>query len=144
MVHVHRSFTVEKDQPTVLSFLSDFANAEQWDPGTQTCTRADSGPIRVGARWRNVSSFLGRTATLDYSLERMDADYLVFQGRNDSAHSVDDLRVTDTGDGRTRIVYDATISLTGRARLVDPLLALPMKRIADTTVEQMKDVLDAL
>ena len=33
----------------VIDYLKDFGNAEEWDPGTQSCTRSDSGPIREGA-----------------------------------------------------------------------------------------------
>ena len=54
-MQVKRVFTVEALQSVVVDYLADFGNAEEWDPGTVSCTRLDSGPVQVGARWRNVS-----------------------------------------------------------------------------------------
>ena len=43
----------------VVDYLKDFSNAEEWDPGTQTCSRSDSGPLTEGASWHNVSNIFG-------------------------------------------------------------------------------------
>lgn len=55
---VTRSFPVNPPPAVVRAYLIDFAHAEQWDPGTRSCERIDSGPVQVGARWHNVSQLL--------------------------------------------------------------------------------------
>lgn len=56
MVHVQRTVVVGKPVEQVVAYLADFANAVQWDPGTQSCTRMGAeGPVQVGATWHNVS-----------------------------------------------------------------------------------------
>lgn len=141
---VTRSFTVTAEPEAVRDYLVDFAHAEQWDPGTQRCERIDTGPVRIGSRWHNASRFLGRTVELTYTLVTADPDRLVFEGTNDASTSKDDLRLTRSGDG-TRIDYTATIKLTGRlGRLLDPLLALPIRGVADRTVTQMTEALNKL
>lgn len=141
---ISRSFAVTPQPEVVRAYLLDFAHAEQWDPGTERCERIDSGPVQVGSQWHNVSRFLGRTAELTYTLARADPDHLVFEGVNDASTSTDDLRITPAADG-SRIDYTATITLQSRFRVVlEPLMTLPMRRIADRTVERMSTTLNAL
>ncbi len=53
MVHVQRTFSVTPDPATVVDYLADFSRAEQWDPGTKTCTTTSTGPVGVGSTWHN-------------------------------------------------------------------------------------------
>lgn len=139
-----RSFTVRPAPDVVRAYLLDFAHAEEWDPGTQSCERLDTGPVQLGSRWHNVSRFLGRTVELTYTLVTADPDRLVFEGTNDASVARDDLRITRNDDG-TRIDYNATITLTGRlGSALDPVLARLMSRVADKTVEQLTGALDKL
>ena len=105
MVRVTRTFTVTQPAGAVLGYLKDFGNAVDWDPGTQSCHRLDSGPIVVGSAWHNVSRFLGRRAELTYRLSVTEPGHLVFTGTNNGATSTDDLRVTDVGPGRSQVTY---------------------------------------
>jgi hypothetical protein len=52
-----------------MEYLKDFTHAEEWDPGTQTCTRNDAGPIAVGTSWHNVSKIFGVTTELTYTAD---------------------------------------------------------------------------
>ena len=64
MITVTRTIRTTAPLDAVWAYLSDFTNAEQWDPGTVTCKRTDAGPIDVGATYENVSEFRGRKTTL--------------------------------------------------------------------------------
>jgi hypothetical protein len=141
---VTRAFTVRPPVGTVVEYLKDFAHAEQWDPGTRRCVREDSGPVGVGSRWRNTSVFMGRTTELDYRLERLEDDRLIFAGSNRSATSRDDLSFAAQPDGTTRITYHAEIKLLGPFRLVGPLLGRPLRHVADEVVAQMTRVINEL
>ncbi len=136
MVDVTRTFEVERPPEVVLDYLSDFSRAEEWDPGTTSCTRLDEGPVRVGSRWHNVSQFLGRETELEYELVQWDADRVVFRGRNETATSTDDIGVEPTATG-SRVTYHATIEFSGVARFAGPLLQIVFERIGDKTVQEM-------
>ena len=120
MVHVTRTFTVDRPVDVVVTYLADFGNAEAWDPGTVSCTRSDDGPVQVGATWRNVSKILGATSELDYRLDRLEPGRVVLHGRHvkGTADSVDDITVRpDPADpGRSEVTYDATITSTAWRR----------------------------
>ena len=91
--------TVETRTPVekVFSYLSDFTTTEEWDPGTESCTRTDSGPVEVGSTWHNVSKIAGVSTELDYTLESLTDDTIVLVGRNDSATSTDTITVAFQG-----------------------------------------------
>lgn len=143
MVAVKRSFEVSKPLSVVLDYLQDFARTEEWDPGTKSCTRTDSGPIAVGSRWHNVSEFRGRQTELEYQLKELTADHLVFQGDNKTVSSTDDISLAKSPTG-TRISYRATLDFHGLAKLAGPFLQRGFEKVADDTVRQMAGVINDL
>jgi carbon monoxide dehydrogenase subunit G len=142
MVEVTRTFTVSQPTHLVLGYLQDFGNAEEWDPGTVSCTRLDAGPVRVGSRWRNVSEFLGRKTELAYELTQLHDDRVVFTGRNKTATSTDDIAVLP-GDtpGTSTITYHATITFNGLAKLAAPVARIAFEKLANGTVTGLTNAL---
>jgi carbon monoxide dehydrogenase subunit G len=143
VVYVAREFVVSAQLAEVTDYLKDFSHAEDWDPGTVRCVRTDSGEIKVGSTWHNVSRFRGRTTELDYRLTTVSEDRLTFVGNNRTATSTDDMTFRVAGTG-TSVTYRATIRFHGLAKLADPLMKRIFNRIADETVDQMTRVLNAL
>ena len=146
MVSVERSFVVLKPRAVVLEYLKDFAHAEEWDPGTQSCTRTDTGSIGVGSTWHNVSQFWGRSTELEYRLAALEAGRLTFVGENRTATSTDDITLDEAGvdKDQTRITYRADVEFRGIAKLAGPLLQRTFERLADETREQMKRKINSL
>jgi carbon monoxide dehydrogenase subunit G len=143
MPNVSRTFTVQPTPDRVIDYLKDFSNAEEWDPGTQTCTRSDSGPIREGSTWHNVSKIVGVTAELTYTLDTLSDRTLVFVGTNDSSTSTDTITVDASGAGSV-ITYDADLEMKGAAKLLSPAMKLVFEKLANDTEKQMTTVLNAL
>lgn len=143
MVNVSRTFTVDQPVDAVVAYLADFGNAEEWDPGTQTSTRIDSGPVQVGASWHNVSKILGRETELTYRLERLEPGRVTVVGRNDTATSTDDITVRPSGTG-SEIQYESTVELNGLAKLGTPVMKLEMERLGRETEKQLIEALGKL
>lgn len=132
-----RTFEVDRDPTTVLTYLADFGNAEQWDPGTKTCVRSNSGPVEVGATWHNVSEFAGRETELDYRLEVLEPGHIVLVGKNKTATSTDDIRITPSTESAMRsvITYRSEVAFHGVAKLAGPFVQPVFERLGDKTVE---------
>jgi carbon monoxide dehydrogenase subunit G len=143
MPTVSREFTVTAPPPRVLDYLKDFSNAEQWDPGTKTCTRVDSGPVGVGSKWHNVSEIVWVTTELDYELISVSDSTLVFEGKNKSATSTDTIEVTRSESGSI-ITYRADLKMHGPAVLISPAMKLVFEKLASDTEQQMTRVLNDL
>jgi carbon monoxide dehydrogenase subunit G len=143
MVHVQRTFLVNRPVEVVVPYLADFANAEQWDPGTQSCSRIGSGPVEVGARWHNVSKILGLKTELEYTLTRLETDHITLVGRNDTATSTDDIVVRPHLDG-AEVTYDSTVELHGAAKLAAPVMKLEFEKLGGETEKSIQTAVAAL
>jgi carbon monoxide dehydrogenase subunit G len=144
VISVTRTFTVDKPADVVVGYLSDFSNAVDWDPGTQSCVREDSGPVQVGSSWRNVSKFLGRETVLTYRLKVLQPGHITLVGTNRSATSTDDITVRDAPPNGSEVTYRANIELHGLARLGGPVVKAAMERLGDATASQIKQTVAAL
>lgn len=127
----------------VIDYLKDFGNAVEWDPGTQRCTRIDSGPIAPGASWHNVSKILGVTAELTYTLESVSDSNLVFVGKNKSSTSTEAIYVDAANTGSV-ITYRNELEMHGPIALFNPVLKLYFEKLANDTEKQLTSVLNRL
>lgn len=144
MITVQREIRTPKPMADVVAYLSDFSNAEQWDPGTVTCQRIGGGPIAVGATFANVSTFRGKQTQLRYELTRLDPDHLVFLGANKTVTSTDDISFAADPTGGTVLTYQATLVFHGLAKLATPFLRKAFEGLGDDTQEQLTRVLGSL
>ena len=144
MITVTRTIRTAAPIEAVWGYLSDFTNAEQWDPGTVTCKRTDAGPIDVGATYENVSEFRGRKTTLTYTVETFEpAKHLVLRGENKSAQSIDDMTFSGSASG-SELVYTARFTFKGVAKLAEPFLHKAINKLADDTEASLNTRLAAL
>ncbi len=144
MATVTRTFDVRPEPAVVLDYLKDFGHAEEWDPGTESCTREDSGPVAVGSRWHNVSKIAGVSTELTYTLEPLPDDRVVLVGRNDSATSTDTITVVPADGGGSRVTYEAVIEMQGAAKLADPVMKVVFEKIGSDTEDDMTTALNRL
>jgi carbon monoxide dehydrogenase subunit G len=143
MPTVARSFTVTTPPPQVVDYLKDFGNTEEWDPGTQQCTRRGDGQIGVGTSWHNVSKIFGVTAELTYTLKKLTDSTLVFVGENKSSTSTDTITV-DADDSGSRLTYRADLEMKGAAKILNPVMKLVFEKLASDTERQLSAVLNRL
>ena len=137
MITVKRTIRTVAPLDAVWGYLSDFTNAEQWDPGTVTCKRTDAGPIDVGATYENVSEFRGRQTTLTYTVATfVPAKHLVMHGENKTVQSIDDLTFSGSASG-AELVYEARFTFKGVARLAEPFLRKALNKLADDTEDSL-------
>jgi hypothetical protein len=143
MPTVTRTMTVTALPERVIGYLLDFANSEEWDAGTQRCTRSDPGPIEVGASWHNVSKLFGFTTELTYALEEASHRTLVFVGTNNNATSRDTITVDAAGPGSV-VTYRAELTMHGVAKLLTPVMNVVFEQLASDTEKQLTEVLNGL
>ena len=143
MPTVSRTFSVSPPPRVVIDYLKDFANAVEWDPGTQECTRIDSGAIREGASWHNVSKIYGFTAELTYTLDSLSDSNIVFVGKNKGSTSVEKIYIDAASTGSV-ITYSNELEMNGLLALMNPVLKLAFEKLANETEKQLTSVLNRL
>jgi len=143
MLRAKRTLVTSTPPGPVFDFLTDFRNAEQWDPGTVTCQLVE-GDTGVGSVYRNVSSFFGKSMEITYTtVERDEGRRVVFRGHNDGFTGLDRLVVGASGAG-SEVTYEVEYELHGSARLAQPLAAAYLPLLARKTMRQLGSTLDHL
>lgn len=142
-MYVERTFTVSRPIEAVFSYLSNFENTEEWDPGTVRTTRK-SGDGGLGTTYANTSSFMGREVELDYETIGYDEPtFFACRGRNKTATATDSMTFTPDGE-RTQIHYRADFEFHGIIKFVAPLVVKgKLDSLADETVEQIRTSLES-
>lgn len=143
MTTVSRTFVVKPSPDVVIDYLKDFSHAEAWDPGTESCSRNDSGPIQVGSTWHNVSKIAGVSTELTYELKELTGGRIVFVGTNDTATSTDSISVSTHAVG-TEITYEAEIVMEGAAKLAAPVMKVIFEKVGNDTEDDLVTVLNDL
>lgn len=119
-----------KTTEMVFDYMADFRNAAEWDPATVTISQTAGHGPGLGARYRLVTKFVGRSVALDYEttdFERPGRLVLSFVGGNITG--TDTVTVERTPD-RTRLIYSVDFRLK-KARMLAPLVAPLFRRAAD-------------
>lgn len=143
MTTVERTFEVAASAGTVLDYLADFGNTEQWDPATQRSVRLDTGSVTRGATWRNTTKFFGRTTEITYTLHEREDDTLVFLGENNTMTTTDTITVRPSGDGAV-VTYHVDLDMHGIAVLATPAMKIGFEKLATETERRMIEVLNHL
>ena len=144
MVDVTRTFTVQQSMSKVAAYLRDFANATQWDPGTESCEQITAGDVAVGTQWHNKTKMYGVSTELTYSLETDEPNHVVLRGENKTATSIDDMTFSEVSPSSTEITYHAHIDFHGVAKLADPVAGLAFERVGDETVDGITKSVESL
>lgn len=145
MAHCRKTLSTSLPIDEVFSYLADFGNADDWDPGVRSARKLDEGPVAPGTRFEIVSSFLGRDVTLVYTTVQVDApSRVMFEGTTDAGlRSIDTLTFAKSGRG-TLITYDAQLVLPGLLYLADLPLHLAFQWIGRDAIDGLSRKLRAL
>ena len=90
MTRVHETITTALPVEETFALVSDFANAEDWDPGVATSQRIDPGPVGMGARYRLGIRMRGRIAPMEYRITTFESPRRVILTGTGSNISADD------------------------------------------------------
>lgn len=118
------------------TYLADFSNIADWDPGVSRGELLSGTPGEIGAVYRLQATMPGRTIPLDYRIlesvppNETDAGRVVVVAETADFTSYDVITVTPTDSG-CDVTYDADLALRGFRRPFDPLLRLAFAVIGE-------------
>jgi carbon monoxide dehydrogenase subunit G len=137
--------TIETTLPIdeTFAYVADFANSQEWDPGVATADRLDTGPVRLGSRYRLGVRIGRRVAPMEYQISVFEpSTRVVLVGSGSGVSAVDEIRFAPTAGG-TQVDYTADIRLGGVLRLVQPFLGRAFANLGKNAVEGMVRTLEA-
>ena len=136
----HYRGTVESTRPpeATFAYMAEFANVEEWDPTVVEARSLRGGAPALGSRFFVRVHWLGRDVELTYEIVEFEPPrLLVLRAENATTVSEDTVEVEPHGE-RSRMTYDARVTLKGAARLLDPLLGLAFRRLGDNAAAGLR------
>ncbi len=113
------------------TYLADFANSQEWDPGVAHARRLDDGPVGLGARYQLGVRKGNRVVPMEYRITTYEPPHrVVLVGSGSGVEATDEIRFERHG-GETVVDYTADINLTGLLRLVQPFIGGTFRTIAE-------------
>ncbi len=130
-----REIEVDSGVDSTFAYLSDFANAAEWDPGIVEARRLTPAPTAVGSRFEVIALFRGRRQRFEYVVTDFEeAQRIALRGEGEKAISEDVISVAASGHG-TRVAYEADLRLKGVYRVAEPFLGSTFERMGDAALD---------
>jgi carbon monoxide dehydrogenase subunit G len=143
VTRLHEQIETVLSPEAAFDYIADFANAAEWDPGTERSERVDAGPVGAGARYRLDVRIGSRIAPMEYRITAFERPHrVVLEGTGSGVTALDEIRFAPKGEG-SRIDYTADIRLGGLLRLVQPFLRRAFERVGRDAASGMRQTLDA-
>lgn len=133
--------SVETDLPIdeVFSYVAEFANIEQWDPGVTRSIKRSDGPLQVGTVYDVDVAYGGRTIPMTYTVTDYEPnEQIVLVGEGSTVHAVDTIDFAQTSDG-TRVTYTADLSMKGILKLAEPFLGKKFEQVVWSGAAGLRD-----
>lgn len=138
-----REIEVATDVEEAFAYLSDFANAPEWDPGIVQAKRLTPAPTAVGSRFVVIALFRGKRQRFEYVVTELEEGRRVaLRGEGEKAVSDDVIAVAAVEHG-TRVAYEADLRLKGVYRVAEPFLGSTVERMGDAALDGLAARLSA-
>jgi len=135
---------VPKPPAAVHAYVGDFKNLPRWDPTILRVDQTTPGVVGEGTRYVVVLSFLGAESTMDYVVKEFQPPArAVLVGIASNAVATDTITIEPTPTG-SRLTWQAEITLTWPARILDPVLKLLFSRDVAKAMANLERELRAL
>ncbi len=134
-VRYSREIEVDSGVDATFAYLTDFANAAEWDPGIVEARRLTPAPTAVGSRFEVIALFRGRRQRFEYVVTDFEEPQrIALRGEGEKAVSDDVISVAASGH-RTRVAYEADLRLKGVYRVAEPFLGSTFERMGDAALD---------
>jgi hypothetical protein len=123
------------------SYMSDFSNAQYWDPSVVKATRVDDGALAVDSEFDLTVRFAGRDKALRYRITSLEWPRIVtFTSSTSTLLSLDTLTFEPRANG-CEMTYSAELRFNGVASVANPLLSLFFRRLGDRARDSLRAIL---
>jgi carbon monoxide dehydrogenase subunit G len=141
MTKVSKTVLISRPPEEVFTYLADFTNTAEWDPGVVEATMTSEGPVGFRSTFDLVTLFRGRRVPVSYEVTVYEPpSRVVLVGRNKNFTGIDDIGITPEGDG-TRVSWNANFQMKGGARLFQPFLRGAFEKLSTEAMEGLKSTL---
>lgn len=125
----------------VFAFMADPANRPLWQENTESVELLGVGGTRIGTRWREVMKGVGAVEQEVVALEP--GALWEEAGTSDVGRGRVRVELSPAGDGATRVRVRVELRPRGAKRLLEPALALMIRRQMPRDLNRLAEILAA-
>ena len=141
MTEVSKTVFIPRPPGEVFTYLADFTNTAEWDPGVVEATMTSDGPVGFRSTFDLVTLFRGRRVPVSYEVTVYEPpSRVVLVGTNKNFTGTDDIGITPEGDG-TRVSWNANFQMKGVARVFQPFLGGVFEKLSVEAMEGLESTL---
>jgi len=135
MTKVSKSVFISRPPEEVFTYLANFSNTAEWDPGVAEATMTSEGPVGLRSTFDLVTLFRGRRVPVTYEVTIYEpSSRVTLVGRNKNFTGTDAIGVAAEGDG-TRVSWNAEFQLNGLGRLLQPFLGGTFEKLSTEAMD---------
>jgi uncharacterized membrane protein len=136
---------IARPVPEVFAFLEEVENNPRWLRGMESCTWTTPPPVRVGSRYEQRASFLGKQIRTSFEVTAHQQGSLVtIRSREGSSFPITVTRqVEPLGDRGSLVTETLDSDPRGYYRVAEPLLRLLVQRRIRRDYQRLKALLEA-
>jgi hypothetical protein len=143
MTRLHEQITTKAPIEEAFTYVADFNNIDQWDPGIAESAQIGSNPIGVGTQFNLLVAFGSRRIPMVYTITEFEPpNRVVLVGDGANLTAVDEITFASIPQG-TAITYTADLAFKGAMRFVAPLLGGILRGVGRKAVTGMAAALKA-
>lgn len=137
MTRLHEQIITQTPIEAAFTYVADFNNLHQWDPGIAGSAQIGTGPIGQGTRFDVLVAFGSRQIPMVYTITEFDPpNRVVLVGEGSTLTAVDEITFATVPQG-TAITYTADLTFKGAMRFAAPFLGGVLKGVGRKAVEGM-------
>jgi hypothetical protein len=130
-----------RSQADAWRYLADLRSTQEWDPSVENVRLTSGEPGEVGSRYELEVEFLSRRLTLpSETVVSEPPDRVVFRAETSSVVVLDEATMSADGAG-SAVTWNATLTLKGLRKALEPLLRIGFSRIGRQAEEGLREKL---
>lgn len=142
MIKVNLSVVIHRPVEDVFAYSNDTSHWPEWNPGLVEVT-APEGPLQAGTRIREVFKFLGRRIESTFEVVEYEPNRQVTFRTVAGPIPMTGTQTYEPVDGGTRLTISGEGEAGGFFKLAEPVVAQMTRRQFQTSIDNLKDLLEA-
>jgi uncharacterized protein YndB with AHSA1/START domain len=137
------SIVIARPAEVVFAYISNYEHDSQWRAGIIEMTQTLPGRTQISTKTREVARFFGKKRVTPAEITNYEPDRKVaFAGLMANSVPVSGSRTVERVGEQTRFIYQAKVELRGSYRLMEPLMAVLLRRRFMRDLRRLKEQLE--
>jgi uncharacterized protein YndB with AHSA1/START domain len=134
---------IKRPQQEVFDFMTDPANAPQWQNGTKSAKWVSEGPVRVGSHYQSTGKLLGRETKIEAEITQWDSPNAWGIKVNNGPMKVEASNKFESQDGGTLVTQTFQGEVGGFFNMAEGLAVKQMQKQVETDGQRLKSLLES-